>query len=69
VRPAHGRGGTLEIQIKDRGKGWKPLATQRYGGSGYWKRGAADKAGRQWRVEWTDPATGTAWEGSATIAR
>ncbi len=69
VRPAHGRGGTLVIQVKDRGKGWTPLATQRYGGSGYWTRGAANKAGRQWRVAWTDPATGTAWEGSATVAR
>ena len=69
VRPAHGRAGSLEIQVKDRRGGWKKLATQRYGGSGYWKRGAAAKTGRQWRVVWTDPATGTEWAGSATIAR
>lgn len=70
VRPAHGRGGTLEIQVKDRGRDWATLvASQRYGASGYWTRGAANKAGRQWRVAWTDPATGVEHEGSATIAR
>ena len=69
VRPAHGRGGTLTIQVKDRGRGWITYATQRYGGSGYWTRGATAKAGRQWRVVWTDPATGKVWDGSATVAR
>ncbi|MBS1870065.1 MAG: cellulase family glycosylhydrolase [Actinobacteria bacterium] len=69
VRPAHGRAGSLEIQVKDRRGGWKKLATQRYGGSGYWKRGATTKPGRQWRVVWTDPSTGTQWAGSATVAR
>ena len=69
VRPAHGRAGSLEIQVKDRSGGWKKLATQRYAGSGYWKRSATTKAGRQWRVEWRDPATGTVWDGSATVAR
>jgi hypothetical protein len=69
VRPAHGRAGSLEIQVKDRRGGWKRLATQRYGGSGYWKRNAAAKSGRQWRVVWTDPSTGTQWAGSATAAR
>jgi hypothetical protein len=69
VRPAHGRAGSLEIQVNDRNRGWRKLATQRYAGSGYWTRGAAAKAGRQWRVVWTDPATGTTHAGSATIAR
>jgi len=69
VRPAHGRAGSLEIQVKDRRGGWKKLATQHYAGSGYWTRGAAAKAGRQWRVVWTDPATGTQWAGSPTVAR
>ncbi|MGN6187706.1 MAG: cellulase family glycosylhydrolase [Conexibacter sp.] len=69
VRPAHGHGGSLEIQAEDRRGGWRKLATQRYPGSGYWTRGAAAKAGRQWRVVWTDPATGTQWAGSATVAR
>jgi Cellulase (glycosyl hydrolase family 5) len=69
VRPAHGRGGTLEIQVKDRGRGWTRLATQRYGGSGYWSRNATTRAGRQWRVSWTDPASGATHLGSATIAR
>ncbi len=69
VRPAHGRAGSLEIQVKDRSGGWKKLATQRYAASGYWQRGAAAKSGRQWRVLWTDPATGTEWAGSATVAR
>jgi len=69
VRPAHGRAGTLEIQVKDGRGGWKKLATQHYAGSGYWQRSAAAKGGRQWRVEWSDPATGTVWDGSATIPR
>jgi hypothetical protein len=69
VRPAHGRAGSLRIQAKDRGRGWTTLATQRYAGSGYWTRSATTKAGRQWRVQWTDPATGVQHEGSATIAR
>lgn len=69
VRPAHGRAGSVEIQVKDRGRGWTKLATQRYAGSGYWTRAATTKPGRQWRVAWTDPATGTRHEGSATVAR
>lgn len=69
VRPAHGHGGSLEIQVKDGHGAWKKLATQRYAGSGYWQRAAAAKAGRQWRVEWRDPATGTVWDGSATVPR
>ncbi len=69
VRPAHGHGGTLTIQVRDRGHGWVRYATQRYGGSGYWTRHATTKAGRQWRVVWTDPATGKVWDGSATLAR
>jgi hypothetical protein len=69
VRPAHGRAGSLEIQVKDRSGGWKKLATKRYGASGYWKGSAATKSGRQWRVVWTDPSTGTEWAGSATVAR
>lgn len=69
VRPAHGRAGSLTIQVEDRGHGWVRYATQRYAGSGYWTRRATTKAGRRWRVEWTDPATGKVWDGSATIAR
>jgi len=69
VRPAHGTAGSLELQVNDRGHGWKKLATQRYAASGYWQRGAGAKAGRQWRVVWVDPTTGTQWAGSATIAR
>ncbi|HET6447645.1 MAG TPA: cellulase family glycosylhydrolase [Conexibacter sp.] len=69
VRPAHGRAGSLEIQVHDRSGGWKSLATQRYGASGYWQRSATTKAGRQWRVVWTDPSTGTQWAGSATVVR
>jgi hypothetical protein len=68
VRPAHGRGGTVEIQVKDRGRGWTRLATQRYAGSGYWTRSATTRSGRQWRVAWTDPS-GTTHLGSATVAR
>jgi hypothetical protein len=69
VRPAHGRAGSVQIQVKDRTGGWKQLATKRYAGSGYWKSSATAKAGRAWRVEWRDPATGTTWDGSATVAR
>jgi hypothetical protein len=69
VRPAHGRAGSVEIQVSDRGRGWTQLATLRYGAGGYWTRGAAAKAGRQWRVVWTDPDTGVEYAGSATSAR
>jgi hypothetical protein len=69
VRPAHGRAGSLEVQMEDRRGGWKKLATQRYGAGGYWTRSATTKAGRQWRVVWTDPATGVEHAGSATVAR
>jgi len=69
VRPAHGRAGSLEVQTKDGNGAWRKLATQRYSGSGYWKRSATAKAGRQWRVLWTDPSSGTEWAGSATVAR
>jgi hypothetical protein len=69
VRPAHGRAGSVKIQVKDGGRGWTTLATQRYAGSGYWTRSATTKSGRQWRVAWTDPATGTQYDGSATVAR
>ena len=68
VRPAHGRGGTLEIQTKDGGGAFKKLVTQSYGGSGYWTRSATTKPGRQWRVVWTDPS-GERFEGSGTLAR
>lgn len=69
VRPAHGRAGSLTIEVKDRHHGWVKYATQRYAGSGYWTRRASTKPGRQWRLEWTDPATGKLWDGSATVAR
>jgi hypothetical protein len=69
VRPAHGRAGSLTIEVEDRGHGWTKFATQRYAGSGYWRRGATTKPGRQWRVAWTDPATGVEHDGSATVAR
>jgi len=67
VRPARGRAGSLTIEVKDRGHGWVRYATQRYSAGGYWTRSANTKAGRAWRVVWTDPATGTVWDGSATI--
>ena len=69
VRPAHGRTGSLTIQLKDGRGGWRPYATQGYGGDGYWMRSAKTKPGRQWRVEWRDPVTGRVWDGSATVAR
>jgi hypothetical protein len=69
VRPADGQGGSIEIQVKDRRGGWKRLASQRYAASGYWTRGATTKPGRQWRVAWTDPGSGTTHLGSATVAR
>jgi hypothetical protein len=69
VRPAHGVTGSLAVQYQDRGHGWKQLATQRYGASGYWKRSVSTKSGRAWRVVWADPVTGTEHDGPATIAR
>lgn len=68
VRPAHGRGGRVTIEFKDKGRrGWRKLATQRYRGTGYWKRGVALKAKRAWRVKWTAP-DGTRYTGPATRA-
>ena len=68
VRPAHGTAGSLTIQFNDRGHGWKTLATQHYGSTGYWKRTVGAKAGRAWRVVWQAPG-GTTYTGPATIAR
>ncbi|MGB2711780.1 MAG: hypothetical protein WBC33_09705, partial [Conexibacter sp.] len=68
VRPAHGTAGTIVVEFKDRGRGWKRLATQRYAGSGYWTRSAQGKAGRAFRVRWTAPS-GVEHVGPATIAR
>lgn len=68
VRPAHGRPGSVTIQFKDRGHGWRTLATQRYPASGYWTRGTAARSGRAWRVVWRAP-DGTLDTGPATIAR
>lgn len=68
VRPAHGVAGQLAIQYQDRGRGWKQLATQHYGASGYWKRGVSTKSGRAWRVVWTAP-DGATHTGPATLPR
>jgi hypothetical protein len=68
VRPAHGHRGVLTIEVNDR-HGWKRYARQRYNGAGYWRRAARTKPGRRWRVAWTDPASETEYDGSATIAR
>jgi hypothetical protein len=69
VRPAHGRAGSLTVEIEDRGHGWTKLATQHFDASGYWTGRATTKPGRRWRLVWTDPATGVEHDGSATIAR
>ena len=69
VRTAHGVAGSLTIQYKDRGRGWRELAPQSYARTGYWQRSAsAGPRGRAWRVVWPTPG-GTAHTGPATIAR
>ncbi len=70
VRPAHRHRGVVTIEVKDRHRsGWRRYARQRYNGAGYWRRASRTKAGRRWRVVWTDSASGTTYDGSATIAR
>lgn len=69
VRPADGRAGSLTIQYRDRGRGWRELGRQAYGRTGYWQRTAsAGSRGRAWRVVWRSPA-GTTHTGPATVAR
>lgn len=68
VRPAHGRTGSVTLQFNDGGRGWKVLGTQRYAGSGYWKRTATTKANRAWRVVWKAPDA-TTYTGPATLPR
>jgi hypothetical protein len=68
VRPA-AAAGSLTIQFKDRGRGWRELGSQRHGASGYWRRSASEgPRGRAWRVVWTAPG-GTVHRGPATLAR
>jgi len=68
VRPAQGAGSVL-IEFRDPGKGWRELGRQRHGASGYWRRGASKGSrGRAWRVVWTAPG-GTVHAGPATVAR
>lgn len=68
VRPANGTRGTLRIEVKDRGRGWRELTTQRYAPSGYWSRTVGDARNRAWRVVWEAPG-GTVHTGPATIER
>ncbi|ADB51838.1 glycoside hydrolase family protein [Conexibacter woesei] len=70
VRPgkqAH-RGGTIAIEYADAGRGWRRLASQRFGSSGYWKRSVAMKKNRKFRVKWTAPDGGR-YTGPGTLAR
>lgn len=68
VRPAHGKAGSLTIQMRDGRGSWRTLAAQRYASNGYWKRTASTRAGRAWRVVWKAP-DGTTYTGPATVAR
>jgi Cellulase (glycosyl hydrolase family 5) len=70
VRPARTakRGGSLTIEYADKGKGWRKLATQKFGSSGYWTRAVNTKSGRAFRVIWKAP-DGATHTGPKTVAR
>jgi hypothetical protein len=68
VRPAHGTAGTVTIESRDPGHGWRRVAAQRYGASGYWTRAVTGKRNRAWRVRWIDGSS-VEHVGPATLAR
>jgi hypothetical protein len=67
VRPAQGAGSVL-LQYKDRGRGWRDLGREPHGRSGYWTRSVKSPRTRAWRVVWEGP-DGTTHTGPATHAR
>jgi hypothetical protein len=69
VRPARRahRGGTVTIEYRDRGHGWRRLGAQRFGADGTWLRGTRVRPGRGFRMRWTDP-DGRRWTSPATYA-
>ena len=69
VRPAHGKAGSLEIQVKDRALAGRSSPRSATPPAATGSAARATRAGRQWRVVWSDPATGTQWTGAATVAR
>jgi hypothetical protein len=66
VRPATGPT-QATIQISSNGRTWRSLATVTTDARGYFKRSAALKPGRRWRLQWTAP-DGTVFDGTATRA-
>ncbi|MEA2279295.1 MAG: hypothetical protein QOC78_4255 [Solirubrobacteraceae bacterium] len=66
VRPATGPT-QATIQISSNGRTWRTLTTVQTDARGYFKRSAALKAGRRWRLQWTAP-DGTVFDGTATRA-
>lgn len=67
VRPAAATrtAGDVTVQYLDAGARWHTALTAGYGASGYWSARAQYRAGRRWRVLWSDPPS-TAITGPAT---
>jgi hypothetical protein len=72
VRPdrAAGRSGAVSIQYRDSARSgtWKLAAVVRYGPSAYWSARFAYRAGRTWRVAWSDPPGAVTVSGPATAS-
>jgi hypothetical protein len=66
VRPATGRTSAV-VEVKDKGKGWRRLATVRTNSRGSWTRTTSNRSGREWRVRWTAPS-GTTYTAPPTRA-
>jgi hypothetical protein len=66
VRPAQGAGSVL-VQYRDRGRGWRDLGSRPHARSGYWTRSVNSPRSRAWRVVWEGP-DGTTHTGPATLA-
>jgi len=64
VRPADGTTKAV-VQVKDRGRGWKPLATVTTNRRGYFTKTTTYRKGRVWRLRWTAP-DGTQYSGTTT---
>jgi hypothetical protein len=66
VRPAPGVQ-RVTIEVADRGKGFRRLATVSTNSRGYWRSRSLYRSGRRWRVKWT-AADGTRFTAPAVRA-
>jgi hypothetical protein len=45
----------VTLEVADRGKGFKRVATVSTNARGYWRAKSTPRSGRRWRVRWTAP--------------